>query len=43
MKLPKLSPFAVPMLMEIGREPVYGGQAFDQQVRGLIGMAVGWS
>ncbi|MBV9511652.1 MAG: hypothetical protein JO303_15370, partial [Caulobacteraceae bacterium] len=27
LNLPKLSPFAVPMLMEIGREPVYGGQA----------------
>jgi ATP-dependent Lhr-like helicase len=26
-RLPKLSPFAVPMLMEIGREPVYGGHA----------------
>jgi ATP-dependent Lhr-like helicase len=26
-RLPKLSPFAVPMLMEIGREPVYGGRA----------------
>jgi len=25
--LPKLSPFAVPMLMEIGKEPVYGGRA----------------
>ena len=26
-KLDKLSPFAVPMLMEIGKEPVYGGRA----------------
>jgi len=26
-RLPKLSPFAVPMLMDIGKEPVFGGRA----------------